>query len=570
MKIPASPGERAQFYQDIISQCQASRQARRDFYRLMRMYYLFGTADDSMIDMVGRFNNIMPHMDQLSSFMFSPETTRFSIDIGPSVNSEEYKKVAPLIKGIHREWHGQNGGGIDVDFKNTLDWAGVYGTMLMKFRWKNWKRKNEDGEIEEAGETQHFLVYPHNFGVFREDKRGLHKQEAFTESYHITKTQLENELRSAAHPNTASIIDAAQVGSVGTEGNVATGQVDRLIVTALQGGSITGTANMTASNLSMMYTPTVTQDLIEMTELYVYDDSIADYRIVTWMHPNYPIWDRPLGKIFIPGTSPYVQVCPRPMEDYFWGASEVEKLIPLQDMLNERIMDIRHMLKMQAHPSNSVTGETAIPDEMQMALDTPSGILALGSPAATIKQNTVTIPQDLWRDVQQVKEFFGEISGLPPVNQGQGVKGVRSEGHAQMLSQLGSTRPKNRALIVEESLDDIATLVVKILKRYDPRPYAEDAEGGKQFFARQFTDDFVAKVDGHTSSPVFMENFENKVWKLLEMGIINKQEALMLLDIPLKELLKQTLVEKIEPAEAKAHEDEMNLKRLSIASKRQK
>lgn len=570
MRIPTNSAEKLLFLQDIIQKCNASRDSRRDFYRLMRMYYLFGVSDTTLMGSGGRFNNIYPHLDQLSSFMFSPETTRFSIELGPSVNSEESVKVMPMIKGLHREWHGQSGSGVDVDFKTAVDWASVYGSMFLKFRWKGWKRKQESGETIEAGEVQHFLVQPGNFGVYREDKRGLHRQEAFCETYYITKSQLANELRAGCHKDADGLIAQAQMGSHGAEGQVSAGPIDRLIVTAIQGGSITGNAGLWGSPLSMLYMPTVTEDLVEMQEVYVYDDDIDDYRIVTFMAPNWPVWDRPIGKIFIPGESPYVQVCPRPQDDYFWGRSECEALIPLQDMLNERIDDIRHILKMQAHPSVSVAGSTAIPDEMQMALDTPSGMLAFDSPATQVKVNEVKLPADLWNDVRQIKDMFGEISGLPPINQGQGVKGVRSEGHAQVLSQLGSTRPKNRALIVEESLDEIATLIVKILKKYDKSPYAEDKEKGQQFFAHQFTDDFIAKVDGHTSSPVFMENYEDKVWKLLEVGVIDKEELLMLLDIPMKELLKQRLVTKIEPAEAAAHQEERNIKLASIQSKRQK
>jgi hypothetical protein len=572
MYIPKEVGEKVQFLTDIIRKCNASRESRRDFYRLMRSYYLFGTNDLNVISGEGRFNNIMPHIEQLSAFMFSPESTRFSIDLGPTVNAEEYYKVTPMSKGLMTEWHGQNEGGLDTDFKNALDWSSVYGSMFIKFRWKSWKRSDEDGQITEGGEIQHFIVEPHNLGVLREDKRGLYKQEAICETYYITRTQLDNELRASFHPNRVDIISRAQAGAHGSESMSSAGTVDRLIVTSLQGGSITGNAAMRISPLSMMYRPTVVEDLIEMNELYIYDDSIDDWRIITLMNQGeiWPIWDRPIGKMFVPRTLPYIQICPRPHHDYFFGRSEVECLVPLQDMLNERIDDVRHMLKMQAHPSSSVTGETAIPDEMQMALDTPSGILALASPATQIKVNNVTIPQDIWSDVRQIKDFFGEVSGLPPVNQGQGVKGVRSEGHANLLSQLGATRPKNRSLIVEESLDDSANLIVKIKKRYDKRPYCEDKEGGKQFFAHQFPDDFAAKVDGHSSSPVFMENYEQKVFNLLDRAAITKEMAVMLLDLPMKELIKLQLITKIEPAEAAAHEEERDLKLASIEGKRQK
>lgn len=570
MKIPEDSEPRFMFYQDLIRKCNASREMRREFYSLMRTYYLWGVDNYSMQDTMGRFNNIFPHCDQLSSFMFSPETTRFTINIGPSVSAEENYKVAPMVQGIHREWHGQNDNGLDTDFKEALDWSLAYGSMFLKFRWRNWQRKEENGEVTKGGGLQHFLVEPHNFGVLREDKRGLYKQEACCETYFITKSQLYNELDAAAHRDKDYLMSVAQVGPQSVVQSNA-GPVDRLIVTSIQGGSITGNASMWGSPLTTMYRPTTIEDLIEMQELYVYDDKIMDWRIVTMMNQQHPIWDRPIGKIFVPQTLPYIQICPRPANDYFWGHSEVEKLIPLQDMLNERIADIRHLLKKQAHAPSSVTGETAVPDEMQLAMDTPAGLLAIGSPGANINNHQPTVPNDLWNDVRQIKEFFGEVSGLPPINQGKGEQGVRSKGQAQLASQLGSTRPKNRALIIEECLDATATLIVKCMKKFDKRPYREEKDDeATEFFAAQFTDDFEAKVDGHSNSPVFMENTEEKVFGLFDRQVIDKEMLLQLIDLPLKQLAKVRLKTKIEPAEAAAHKEEVDLKKMSILAKRNK
>jgi len=38
------------------------------------------------------FNKINPHLDQLTSFLYSAETTRFSINLGASVPEMEHKK----------------------------------------------------------------------------------------------------------------------------------------------------------------------------------------------------------------------------------------------------------------------------------------------------------------------------------------------------------------------------------------------------------------------------------------------------------------------------------------------
>jgi hypothetical protein len=556
MRIPSGAMERFQFYQDLIVKCNASRESRRQFYKTMRAYYLFGTQEYGLSN-GPRYNKIFPHIDQLCSFMFSPETTRFTLRFSPSVNLAEQDKLVPMQDSLHAHWHDDN---IDQHVRNVIRWASCYGDTFLKMRWKGWNRKRANGEKDVGGQIQTFFVEPHNLGVLREDKPGLSNQEAFCETYYTTKSQLETELIASCHGRTRELVEIAQGGHKEDVGTAA-GPIDRLIVTNITGGSITGNASLWATPLQSMYRPLTTEDLVEMQELYVYDNDIADYRVITFMQPSEVIWDRPLGQIFIDNTLPYVEFLLDPAYDYFWQHSEVEKLIPLQDMRNERIEDIRHLLRKQAHPPSSVTGTMGgIPDEMTLALDTPAGILSLDSPTSSVKVEQPTIPTDIWKDVAAIDDMFNEMSGLPSVNQGRGAPGVRSEGHAQLLSQLGSTRAKDKALVVEDSLDEVATLMVKILRKFDKSELRENKQGGVQFMPQQFPEDFEAKVDGHSNSPIFTENHEARVFALLDRKVIDRAAALDLLDIPMRDLLKKTLVEKIEPAEAAAAQQEMAAK----------
>jgi hypothetical protein len=563
VKIPKDAGARFQFFQDLIVRCNSSRESRRQFYKTMRAYYLFGTQEYGLSN-GPRYNKIYPHIDQLSSFMFSPETTKFTLKLGPSANASEEDKIIPMLDLVHGQWHDT---GIDQQVRNAIRWAACYGSMFLKVRWKNWDRKKPGGEHDAGGECQSFLVEPHNIGVLREDKPRLTLQEAFCETYYITKSQLETELKAGCHARASELIDIAQAGHSEDVGTNA-GPIDRLIVTNITGGSITGNASLWATPLQSMYKPVTTEELIEMQELYVYDDEVSDYRVVTFMQPSEVVWDRPLGQIYVDSTLPYVEFALNPAYDYFWAHSETEKLIPLQDMRNERIEDIRHLLRLQAHPPASVTGAmSGIPDEMQLALDTPSGILALDGASSQIKVEQPQVPPDIWRDIAAIDDMFNEMSGLPSVNQGRGAPGVRSEGHAQLLSQLGSTRAKDRALVVEDSLDEVATLIVKLLRKYDKSELREGGKVGQQFMPAQFPSDFEAKVDGHSNSPIFTESLEARVFALLDRKVIDRDEALDLLDIPMRDLLKKRLREVIEPAEAAAAKAQQELELAKHAGK---
>ncbi len=563
MRIPSDPALRHIFFIDLIQKCNATSETRREFYKQMRSYYLFG-CEDRALNQQTRYNKIFSHIDTLCSFMFSPETTRFTINLGASVNAEEQAKVNPMVDRLQSEWHDSD---IDQQFKQALRWSAPYGKMLLKFRPKVFKRINKHKQVEEGLQIQAFIVEPHNFGVLREDKDGLHRQEAFCETFHISRSELRNNLMAGGHKDIDRILSEVQGGHKQDVMADAT-PVDRLIVTAIQGDAVTGNASIFSMPLSTLYRPTTKEDLIEGKELYVYDDEAGDWRVVTYVQPNILIWDREISEIFLPNTLPYVEVCINPTYDYFWGHSEVERLVPLQDLRNERMADIIHLLRKQAHPPTALTGVNAIPDEMALALDTPSGLLTVDSPAADVKPVAPELPGDLWHDIQQIDQMFDELSGLSAINQGKPAHGVRSEGQASLMSNLGSTRVRDRALTIEDSLDDCAMLIVQLKKRYDKRAMREETDGGAVFQAHQFPDDFEAKVDGHSNSPIFVENHEQKAFALLDRKVIDREELLDLIEIPMRAALKKKLREKIEPGEAEAAKEEKQLKIAQIMSKR--
>jgi hypothetical protein len=567
VKVPTDIVERQTFYQELIRKCTASQQSRRAFYSLARTYYLFGCSEYGDKDS-GRYNKVGPHLDQLYSFMFAPDTTRFNIELGPSVPEMYQAWVLPMVEALKQTWEGGVTLGVDTSFKSGLEWGGVYGCMLLKLRPVVHKSMNGESSFQ----LQHYLVEPHNFGVLREDRPGLYRQEAFCESYVITLSQLMSELRYRKHRaigEVEALLQAAGFGSDALSQQNAT--VDNLIVTAIQGASVTGVGSMIATPLATLYRPTVTEKVVRMTELYVFDDDLGDWRVVTLANEDIPLYDMALKDIFVKKTLPYIPIIPRPAHDYFWGYSLVEPLIPLQDMRNERIDDIRHLLRKQAHAPTSMTGVSGVPDEMKLALDTPSGILALQDVSATIKSEQPTIPGDIWNDLSEIDSMFNETSGIPQIAEGKNPKGVRSEQQAAMLAEMGSARPKTKALEIEKPLNAVATTIVRVLRQYDKRQLREDADqNAVEFFPYQFPDDFVAKVDGHSSSPLFLNQFEAKVFKLLQLNVIDKEEALELLDMPRKKQLISTLKTKIEPAEAEAHQEQVRLKLASIEKGRQR
>lgn len=548
MKIPKEPLGRLQLYEDVLQKCKASRAHRKEYYKTLKMFYLFG-SDGNLDDPNGRFNKIQPHLDQLKSFMYSQETTRFEIQIGESVNDAEKRKTPTIAKHLQKEWNSSNAGAVSG---HCIRWSFVYGSMFSKSRWK--------GRCIET-----FAVEPHNIGVYREDTTELGRQEAISHTYWITESQLRNELEAGGRANIDDVMKEAQSSSHDESGSTV-GPVDRVIISAVS-PEISGNVDMFTRDFTGLYRPRVTQPLIEMNELYVYNDEIGDYQVVTIMDPDIVVWDRPNQRIFVKNELPFVQYCPIPAYDYFYGYSEVERLIPLQIMRNERMNGIRHLMKLQERPPKTATGMTGAQDEIALTLDSPMGLVISDNPTAKTDVHQPDIPEDLFREVREIDDMFGEVSGISNVNSGKGEMGVRSAGHAAQLSKLGASRAKDRAMVIESSLEKQATLYVKMMKRYDPSTFRADSVDGSpgvEFLLAQFTDDFIAKVDAHSSSPIFTEETEQKAFELFKAKAIDREELIDLANMPKADLLKQKLKNKIEPAEAAAAEEQKKLELAKI------
>jgi hypothetical protein len=131
--------------------------------------------------------------------------------------------------------------------------------------------------------------------------------------------------------------------------------------------------------------------------------------------------------------------------------------------------------------------------------------------------------------------------------QGKGESGVRSAGHASQLARLGSSRTKKRALVIEDSLEKLATLYLKVMQKYDATHF-KDSEN-RPFIAEQFTENFVVKVDAHSNSPIFMEDNRQLAFNLFKEGVISKESLLDLIDPPMKQHLKEDL-KKLEAKQA--------------------
>jgi hypothetical protein len=82
------------------------------------------------------------------------------------------------------------------------------------------------------------------------------------------------------------------------------------------------------------------------------------------------------------------------------------------------------------------------------------------------------MPPDLFAEIREIDGMFEEASGIVNVLQGKGEAGVRSYAVTPVnWHSLGSSRAKKRALIIEDSLEKLATLYLKCMQAYDKHTF---------------------------------------------------------------------------------------------------
>ena len=523
MRIPSEPTHREQFYRDLIEKCMVSLQERKGDYSSLRSWFLFGSGPEESPSI---FNKIYPHIDQLTSFLYSAETTRFSINVGAAVPDEEQIKTPRLTLALNDEWLNSNA---DQVFSSALTWALVFNTTFLKLVVNNG--------------IHPYMVEPGCMGVLREDIPFTDRQEAVCQTYYITKSELANRLYS--HPKRDQLIKRISSGYHSRTEDIPEG-VDRIVMSQTN-PTLYGTVNLDLYGMNR-YKATVAEDTVKMYELWVWNDETKDYQVVTMADPDVIIYDRPGASLFLKGELPFVQVCPNPQFDYYWGQSEVQRLVFLQQLRNKRITEILDLLSKQVNPPTALTGFTGILDEKNFALNRAGGLLSSDMPNAKADRLAPDMPQSLFEVIHEVDDMFGEASGISSVLSGKGESGVRSAGHASQLARLGSSRAKKRALIVEDSLEKVATLYLKLMQAYDDTHFRD--EDGNPFIAEQFTKNFVVKVDAHSNSPIFTEDLRELAFNLFKAQAIDKESLIDLLEPPMKQLLKDKL-KKREAEEAK-------------------
>ncbi|MDE2096578.1 MAG: hypothetical protein KGL39_04970 [Patescibacteria group bacterium] len=560
---------------------------------LFDAYYGSGSSDPSSPAM---FNKIFASIDDLESLLFSPVSLRFHIgdhDMPNVVNEAKGRAAASKIRQLCRQ------SDADSRISEAVNKGLIHGIGIIK-------------QIFNKGEFTDSLVMPDDFGVYRENYNKLDpNMEAFSQTMMITDHQFYRLI--AGNPDEVELRKKAKRYMREATGGIqdSKGSAMNIVVGGLYPLQSAGQVSATRGVVDWMSTPKPQTDpevetsMLELNETWIWDDEREDwatFQIVggsdMLIMGRYQILNAiaydPKTRMSAPtlkGVHPFSTFCPNPTPGYFWGISEISRLMLLQEAINSRITGTNKMLRKQEDPSTKFVGGTGVNQLALSRFNKPGGYFVESSPQAKIERDVITIPQDLWASLHEYERIFDDMMGIPPVGKGHGEKGVRSANHAEALVRMFSPRFKDRALLIERDVENFGALkldmaranIDKKLVAWVPADAAGIEGDGEKTSAQmlippaeglvpvyfQFadlSDDVTLTVDAHSSSPVFSQDAKGLVFDMLKTGMMSPVEAVEHLDVGDVDELQMSIIRR-EIAKAKAQQEQDQMKMLSHAKK---
>jgi len=534
MKFPAKQEERELVYIGLRNSCEISRGDRSARYAARRAWYLRGTEGPNMC----RYNKLAGAIRDYVGFVFAAEMTRYGIKPPRQYSSDRTVIAQAMVASnvFGEAWH-------DADcaaaINTGLEWASVYDTIVVKV-------------MKTAKGPDLYLIHPGNFGVLREGVPYLDRQEAFVEWYRMGVSELERSL--AYHPDGKDLF--RRIASQATTGApLAPAQALTSAQGRLQFSSISPTMVGTAGiGFPIGPEPMEDEPTVDCAELWVWDDELGDhdethdpprrkgnYRVVD-MHvgTDLVMWDREAPQDW-KESHPYVFLTPETDLGYIWGRSKVEPLMPLQQWREDLMNKIGQRIELQLKPPRTFTGWGGLNEDRVALLNRPNGFLNNPNLSGKVETFSPEMPPDAFAEIKEIDRMFSERLGLKGLLEGQADPSVRNTGQAGVMASLASAGIRTQSLIIEDQIEEIATKFFRILQITDQGEYVyQEAEGeqpAERFLLAHLPGDTVVKVAAHTSSPLYAERLEAKAAALHKEGLLDAEDYLNMLDIPLHELL---------------------------------
>lgn len=549
LEIPKTQAKILAFANELISRCTNSQGNRAAYYQQLDAVARTGTVTGA----VSLVNLLHDHLDRLASHLFSPTDLRFTLDFENEYPAEVLKRANLVARLITRDWDRNN---TDILFARGVLESLKYGAALLK-QWV---------ELDSGNQPlfRRRLVLPWQFGVYREDENDLSNQEAMVETTFVSLPEVWQ--RIYAMPDAADLFESikATADDGGKSNNnesymqqvVSTSQIDTTGGTnSLPGGVVQFGATSNPSG----FPPQPNVPMVKLHELWVkgQDDYVTiqviedSILVAPRFKPTNALIPMAVGESG-PRVHPYTLIQPNEVEKNFWGRSELVDLIMPQDFLSATASDIKRLFQLQVDKIFGFTGFDGIDDEMYGAMRV-SGFLNLPQ-GASVQDLTPKLPPESMAILDKIIALMNMIGGFPDIMQGRGEPGVRAGSHANTLLKTGSPRLRDRSLLVERQCAMAADLTLTLKEAKDAHTYwtdgtTEEAMKTTSFLLTDLPPDWRVTVDSHSSSPIFMDNHEQKITFGLGKGLIDGETAIEMLRYPNSDLLIRKLKQRQEAAQ---------------------
>lgn len=559
MKIPSQQADKEQFVKYVIDTCMASQEERRELYEKRRRYFLYGQNADTK----AKFNRLKSHMKLVASFLFSPDGLIYNI--APPRNADEH--AIQQFLALQDDWNEDvHDTGLGDVFAEAVMWSLNYDTMFIKLGWNDMK-----------GHVFGRLIEPVNFGFWREDDPDFDSQQAMNHRYTLDWDEACARLKRAGKEDKIPLL---QSGQDPVENGLPPG-LTNIIVAAISGGGLAGGYGGSVTNgqvigtgnpeyeAGALFTPRLTAPLVTFDETWVWDDDAHDYRIfhslnagtvflsdskdtidtlkqVATENGKGVIYDSSTNW-FLEKQNPFIPVTPFTLYNYAWGDCHQEDIIPLQNWSSERLIQIEETLDAQVDPLRTGHGMTGLLDEKQ---DLDYGaFVADDNPGSKLEEHRPPMPEDLFREFNEIGGLMMEMSGLTEAVSGKSAGGARGGQQQKQMQITGGGQIRKVAIGLEAALVRMGDIGLRLkMKNDDSKIKMPD---GSEFVASQADEDFSLRVDGHSHSPLFTMESREIAATLFKAQAIDREWLIRMINPTQKQNLLHSLKAR-EKAEAEA------------------
>lgn len=556
------------FAREIVDSCSASLVERVQRGAIYRSMFLTGDENGSPQTK----NKTLSFIEKLSSNIYSPTDLRFAVTPPEEVGPEERAKASRAAKELNSQIRGAD---VDLKLCEAFDWSLIKGKAFVKLLW-NASRHRLDA----------WVVQPEFMGVMREDIPELDRQEAFFQSTYMIPQEFQRLV--AGRSDEKELLRKVQTYITPAKDGEGPDR-DTMLKQVILGGTNPYQASGTNSSQSARglvnwlsgpaptWSPKTMAGLIRFDELWVWDTDRADWITIQIVGNDCVVEGKGVQRnIFstdpsnllsgsdeenpLRGHHPFLEICPNPLANYFWGRSEITSVGLAQKTLNARVDGINKLLRRQEDPPYFLKGSSQ--NEIAInRLRKPGGWMTDPNPTADVKPLPPEIPTGLYESMHEAEAIFDDMADATAVMQGRGESGVRAQGHAETLVRMASPRLKRRALRGEKQVSKVGALAFMILQAKNDtkfKTYVPEEQAGIQsslpptdplaqppapkmkvieFYLKDVDEEAKVGVDTHSSSPVFAHDARELVFALAKAGAISKERLIELTHPPMEDEL---------------------------------